>query len=132
MCKEKKEYSSGNSRYRQYEVMKFIRENYPNRLRNELFEYQLVTQRVILPDDNEVIVWYDYKESKVTSMDIPKTPILKCRACGFTFNHDNKGCNCPKKERLYIDIDTMNYYYRIVYTDDNNLEKLEIIRDIEK
>lgn len=56
MCKGKKEYSSGKSRCRQYEVMKFIRENYPNRVRNELFEYQPVAQRVILPDDNEVIM----------------------------------------------------------------------------
>lgn len=127
----KKEFSSGGSRRRQYEVMKHVKENYPDRLKVELFVPGPGTQRVIMPDDSEVLVWYDFRENKVVNMSIPKMPILRCRACGFTFDHKNKECNCSEGERLFVDIDAMNYYYRVSYSD-NGLEKLEVVRGIER
>lgn len=61
----------------------------------------------------------------VKNINIGKSPIIKCRVCGFEFTRDNKSRSC-EEDRVYVNIDSVYFLWEV----SGKEERIEVIRDI--
>lgn len=89
-----------------------------------------LTTRVVLPDENEVLIGdklNEFGEWEIKTTLIGKRPIIRCRDCGFEFTLEQKRCRC-RSNKVFVDIDQYYGYWRY----SGPREKIIVIRDIMK
>lgn|GEM_PF-3618179 len=107
----------------QNKMLDYVKENFDLKT-VKLYWGRGMSIRVVLPDEEEIMIIYDHHKEEIVERSIGKVPILKCRDCDITFGIKGQFCNCID-DKLFVDIDDMYYYIRV----GGNFEKLIIVRD---
>lgn len=113
---------------KQSKIFDYIRSRFDLKI-VKLYWSSLLSVRVKLQDDEEIMIFYDNYKNEIIEKSIGKAPILKCRDCNMFFTVlKGQSCNCSKENRLFVDIDDMYYYVRV----GGDATKLEVIRGIKR